>query len=504
MTSKLVFKFFLLSICLGIILSSSLISLYLKKEAEVKKLISTIRDSQLNWEFNDVSSYSYTSSTPNSTGDGSEEYIKFSNFRFNNGTFESDQFETNIMDNNKTLTSISFQTNYPVMKLKFNFDCSYKLLKNNTILNETNVYSWITFSTKQFNFTRKYSNYISGENSLMFDLFLFEFKKLENKRIESLLTNHFTESTLKGEIYSMAQGDILRSVNKYFNTLKNDKTISLITTENNNTYTLSVNLTENPYVADNNSIINFLSGSILEAPQFDQEDSKFYKWTKFDHSEALGNSDFQIFLHKKIFHNILKLDKDKKTYQIFDSDIAAMKIYGLNELNINWLSQFYPTILDSKSSTDKFHVEYVFKNITWENYLTKIEFKFYFLDDNQNQTVLDFDMTFYFNIQTFDRKLSEGKFGINFGFTYEGSEISSFNIISKLYGKFYKESFSKVMKDFVIAFMKKNKILRDYESFAGIYEGFNRLEIIKQGVVLGVANTSTTKLMQKRFLNFLE
>jgi hypothetical protein len=504
MSSKIIFKIFLLSICLGIILSNSLISLYLKKEAEIKKIISIIGESQSMWEFTDVSGYSISMSTPNGTGDGSDEYIKFSNFRFDNGTFESDQFNSTIQDDNKTLTSVSFETNSPIMKLKFNFDCNYKLVKNNNTINETNVFSWITLSTKQFNFTRKYLNYTSGENSLSFDLFLLDFKPFENQRIESLLKDHFTDSTLKGEIYSMAQGDIFRSINKYFSTLKNNKTISLITGEKNNSYTLSIKLTDNLFVPDNSSIINFLSGSILEAPQFDQEDSTFYKWTKFDHSEALGNSDFQIFIHKKIFHNLFKLDKDQKTFQVYNSDISDMKIYGLNELSINWLAQFYPTILDSRSITDKFHVEYKFTNITWDYYLTKVDFKFYFIDEVE--VVLEFDMSFYFNIQTFERKLSEGNFGVNFGFTYEGSELSSCNIITKLSGKFNKQSFSKAMKDFVMAFMRKNKILRDYESFASIYEGFNRVEILKQGIVLGVASIPKVQMMEqeKGNLKFLQ
>jgi hypothetical protein len=407
--------------------------------------------------------------------------------------FSIDDFkgEFNILEKNSSIVLSSNTKSFQV-KIKFNYNYQKSF---NLITNTTQGTGSIDLVSNIFNYTQIFDDYSYDITQFVNVSLIFVNSTLENVDDESI-KNRISD-VLKEEVNVI---ETLTPLGNSLNLLivpaiidlmkkKELAKIFVLQRKDGKNFMVSYALAADPVFPNNDSIIYFLDGSLKDTKTFEVEDANVPRFTNFTSSD----SDFQLFMSKKIFFNLFRLNYEKKLFTIYSSDLSALNIPEFSQMSINWLNLYYPDISLYRPRTEKFYIEYYFNSITWENNNAKVDITFFFVTTDNIEICLEYRMTYYFLFEVLMNKNSAGFNGLNFVLRNPESFIfRQIQILTDIRSRFDYQSFNILAKKIIPAMFSNNNyyLLKDYEPFTALANEFDTLTTNNDGVILSLNKRS--------------
>jgi len=77
---------------------------------------------------------------------------------------------------------------------------------------------------------------------------------------------------------------------------------------------------------------------------------------------------------------------EKKLFSVRQKDAEELGLEGVN-LNIKWLSKFYPQVSEYKALDSDFYIEYYVNSLTYEDDEAVINYSFFFVSEDEEVLV---------------------------------------------------------------------------------------------------------------------
>jgi len=480
----LTITFFLL-FTLPVVTSTNLISKLQSKKTFIDSIINELVNSAQTWDLAEIKMNNRQQQQIHENGRAME--VNLTNFNCTSKYLSTEHLQANIHQNSKNkinlIEVVSSNELDLVLMLNFTFNYDYKLVNSDGSEVFKSGTGWLKIVSNYFNLVRLFVMPKYKELSLI-DVKMkplgYELDNY-NEDVISLINELFEYDSLEDvekEIINM----IKNNLNDVNNKAEKEKEFSIQTRNHEMSYNISFKWANQPYLKED-KIVSFMEGSIVNEDILVEEDAEISEFVDFN--SALSHSE-QLFIHKKLIVDLFRLNYEKKLFIINQEKINLMEFSPLNNMDMQFLGKYYPSIFDFKPSDSKFYFEFYVNSVLWDNKDALIKYTFYFMDLNDDQLLIEFDLLVFIFFDVEEMIRPDGSKGINFVIKNgKNLNFEKFRLLNPRNVRFNTEKFYKLIKEFLIEhFDYENFVLfKNYETFSSLIESFDVVKTVSEGYI---------------------